>query len=72
MLTGSVTEVNVGTGWDATVVVRLVTKDERVLWASEAKNKRVLFASSSASTSVANRIVEDLLKAAASPQKKKK
>jgi hypothetical protein len=51
-----------GTGFDATVVVRLVTKDQRILWTSEAKNGR--FGQRSASSSVADHIVKDLLKAA--------
>jgi hypothetical protein len=58
-----------GTGFDATVVVRLVTKDQKILWTSEAKNGRS-FSHRSASSSVADRIVKDLLKAA-SPSKKK-
>lgn len=71
VLTGSVTETRLGTGWDATAVVRLVTKDERILWVSEAKNKRKVFKSPSASSSVADKIIDDLMKAA-SPLKKRK
>lgn len=56
-----------GTRFDATVVVRLVTKDQRILWTSEAKNGH--FFSPSASSSVAANIVKELLKAA-SPSKK--
>jgi hypothetical protein len=56
-----------GTRWDATVVVRLITKDQRILWAYETKNNRF---ARSASSSVADHIVKDLLKAA-SPLKKK-
>jgi hypothetical protein len=56
-----------GTRWDATAVMRLITKDQRVLWASESKNSRF---ARSASSSVADHIVKDLLKAASPPKKK--
>ena len=56
-----------GTRWDATAVVRLVTNDQRILWVSEAKNG--IF-SRSASSSVADRIVKDLMKAVSPPKKK--
>ena len=56
-----------GTRWDATAVVRLVTKDQRILWVSETKNNRF---ARSASSSVADHIVKDLLKAASPPKKK--
>jgi hypothetical protein len=57
-----------GTRFDATVVVRLVTQDQRILWASETKNGR--FFSRSASSSVATNIVKDLLKAASAAERK--
>jgi hypothetical protein len=57
-----------GTRWDATAVVRLITRDQHILWVSEAKNNRF---ARSASSSVADHIVKDLLKAAL-PSKKKK
>jgi hypothetical protein len=58
-----------GTRWDATAVVRLITRDQRILWASEAKNNRF---ARSASSSVGDRIVKDLLRAASPSTKKKK
>ena len=54
-----------GTRWDATAAVRLVTKDQRILWVSETKNNRF---ARSASSSVADHIVKDLLKAASPKQ----
>ena len=61
MLVGSVEELERGTGFDATAVVRLITKDQRILWVAEAKNR--IFFARSASSSLADRIVNDLLKA---------
>ena len=55
-----------GTRWDATAAVRLITKDQRILWVSETKNNRF---ARSASSSVADHIVKDLLKAASPPKK---
>jgi Lipopolysaccharide-assembly len=76
VLTGSVSEAAVnrysngtgGTRFDATAAVRVVTKDQKILWVSEAKNGGF---ARSASSSVADRIVKDLLKAASPPKKKK-
>jgi hypothetical protein len=56
-----------GTHYDASAAVRLVTRDQRILWVSETKNS--LFARS-ATSSVADHIVKELLKAA-TPSKKK-
>jgi hypothetical protein len=75
VLTGSVSEAPVnrynngsgGTRFDANAVLRLVAKDQRILWVSEAKNGAF---SRSASSSVADRIVKDLVKAASPPKKK--
>ncbi len=55
-----------GTRFDGTAVVRLVTKDQRILWTSEAKNSAF---ARSASSSVADHIVKELLKAVAPPKK---
>jgi hypothetical protein len=49
-----------GTRYDATLVVRLVGKDKKILWVEEAKPG---FLSGSASSSVADKIVKSLLKA---------
>jgi hypothetical protein len=70
ILTGSVIESQVDRGFDVTAVVRLMTKDQRILWVSEAKNNKNPFARS-ASSSVADRIVKDLLKAVSPPKKRK-
>jgi hypothetical protein len=61
VLTGSASANEGRRGWDMTTAVRLVTKDQRILWVSEAKNGRF---ARSASSSVADHIVKDLLKAA--------
>lgn len=74
-LTGSVAESQMfgfsngsgGTRYDATAAVRLISRDQAVLWVSETKNGRF---SRSASSSVADHIVKGLLKAAL-PSKKK-
>jgi hypothetical protein len=55
-----------GTRWDANAAVRLITKDQRILWVSETKNNHF---ARSATSSVADHIVKDLLKAASPPKK---
>jgi hypothetical protein len=75
VLTGSASESqtvnysngNGGSGFSASVVVRLIGKDQSILWASEAKNGHF---TRSASSSVADNIVKSLMKAAAPPKSK--
>lgn len=75
ILTGSVEEAqsvhfNQGTGgtrFSANAAVRLITKDQRILWTFEGKNGAF---SRSASSSVADRVVKELLKAVAPPKVK--
>jgi hypothetical protein len=75
ILTGSVEEAqsvrfNQGTGgtrFSANAAVRLITKDQRILWTFEGKNRAF---SRSASSSVADHVVKELLKAAAPPKTK--
>jgi len=57
-------------GYDATLVARLVGKDSQILWVGEAKPRQpsisignVRIGSVSASSSVADKVVNDLLKA---------
>jgi len=50
-----------GTIFDATLVVRLVGRDKKILWVSEAKPGR--FMARSVSSSVANKVSKDFLKA---------
>jgi hypothetical protein len=60
---------NMGGGYDATLVARLVGKNNQILWVGEAKPRRsiiignVRIGSVSASSSVADKVVNDLLKA---------
>lgn len=58
-----------GTGYDATLVVRLITSDKRILWVSEAKPGK--FFVSSVSSSVADKVSKELLKAIQKDDKKK-
>jgi hypothetical protein len=70
ILTGSANETSTtryanGTGGsriDATVAIRLITKDQKILWVSETKNGSF---TRNASSSVADNVVKGLLKAAA-------
>ena len=57
---------NGGSRADATVVVRLVSKDQKILWVFEAKNGGF---TRSASSSVADKVVKGLIKAATPPKK---
>jgi hypothetical protein len=69
-LTGAVTALRVdndlgGSRWDARATVRLITKDQRILWSSEATNEDYL----NASSRLADILVKDLLRAVAPPKK---
>jgi hypothetical protein len=59
-----------GTTYDATVAIRLITKDKQILWADEAKPAR--FFTRSVSSSVADKVVRNLLKAIENDRKPKK
>jgi hypothetical protein len=75
ILTGSVEEAQGvrfdqgtgGTRYSANAAVRLITKDQRILWTFEGKNGMF---SRSASSSVADRVVKELLKAVTPPKAK--
>jgi len=58
-----------GTTYDATLAIRLVTKDKRILWTDEAKPGR--FFTRSVSSSVADKVVKNLLKSIQGNEKKK-
>jgi len=59
-----------GTTYDATVAIRLITKDKQILWADEAKPAR--FFTRSVSSSVADKVVKNLLRAIENDRKPKK
>lgn len=59
---------NAGTRYDATAGVRLLNKDSRILWADDTSNG--MFARS-VTSSIADKISKDLLKAIAADAKKK-
>jgi hypothetical protein len=72
-LTGAVTASRVDNGsggsrWDARATVRLITKDQRVLWRSEASNGELYL---DASSRLADVLVKDLLRAIAPPKKQR-
>ncbi len=56
-----------GTSYHATAGIQLINRDQKILWADDASNR--LFAHS-ASSSLADKIVKDLLKATQQPNKK--
>ena len=57
-----------GTTYDATLVIRLITQDKKILWVDEAKPSRF---KRSVSSGVADKVVKDLLKAIETDRKLK-
>jgi hypothetical protein len=67
-LNGQYGNASGGTHYNATAGVQLVNKEQKILWAGDASNGRF---SRSASSSLADRIVKNLLKAIAQDEKNK-
>ena len=61
-----------GTTYDATLAVRLISKDDEILWVDEAKPTRLFLLTPSVSSSVADKVSKNLLKALDGGAKRKK